>query len=99
MEAITYWLTILLSDAPLHHTLVVAWQDKSPVTDKSRMRSYFNCDVIFHAVVGVMNTPSVMSPGFTRPRALCMSMIRMRQCYRCPGLGGLVCACPIQMPS
>gem|GEM_PF-2800192 len=63
------------------------------------MGSYFHGDVVFHAVVGVMDAPAVMSPGFTRPWALCMSVIRMRQCSGRPGLGVLVCACPIQMPS
>ena len=62
------------------------------------MRPYLNCDVVFHAVVRVVDAPAVMSPGFTRPWALLMSVIRLRQCSARAGLGILVCACPIQMP-
>jgi hypothetical protein len=68
------------------------------VPDESGMWPYLNGYVVFHAVVGVMDAPAVMSPGFTGPWALCMSVIRLRQCSACPGLGVLACACPIQMP-
>lgn len=54
------------------------------MTDESEMRPYFNGDVIFHAVVRVVNAPAVMSPGFTRPWALFMSVIRLRQCTARP---------------
>jgi hypothetical protein len=68
------------------------------VTDESEMWPHLNGDVIFHAVVRVVDAPAVMSPGFTRPRALSMSMIRLRQFIARPGLGVLVCACPVQLP-
>jgi hypothetical protein len=68
------------------------------VTDESEMWPYLNGDVVFHAVVGVVDGPAVMSPGFTRTWALLMSVIRLRQCSARAGLGVLVCACPVQMP-
>ncbi len=85
-------LAARLADTPLDHAFVVAWEYKTPVAHKSKVRVYFYRDVIFDAVVGVMDAPGVVSPRVTWPGTVLMAVILLCQSgekTRLPSLGSL----------